>query len=194
MFAATAWAEDQGIRDQRPFRSSVELTTVTATVTDKDGRLITGLDRAAFELFEDGEPQAITQFTRERVPVALAMLLDISDSMFGQRIKDARFAVEQFLFELLDPSDQFCLLAFNHEPHVLSKWTNAANDIRHALDDVRPFGGTAAYDALVSALPLMERRARQRGAIVVISDGADTASDASLRDVRSSLLRSDAFV
>jgi Ca-activated chloride channel homolog len=187
-------AGGQTVKDPQRFHSSVELTTVTATVTDSDGRLITGLERDAFDLFEDGERQAITQFTRERVPVALGMLLDMSDSMFGQRIKDARAAVEHFLFELLDPEDQFFLLAFNHQPHILSRWTSAAADIHRTLEEVRPFGGTAVYDAVVAALPLIERRNRQRAALVVISDGADTASDAGLRDVRSALLRSDAFV
>lgn len=192
--AAVLAAQDERLRDQRPLRSSVELTTVTATVTDKDGRLVTGLPREAFQVFEDGDPQAIAQFTHERVPVALGLLLDASDSMFGQRIKDARAAVEHFLFELLHPDDRFFLLAFNHEPHVLTKWTASAGDVRRALDEVRPFGGTAIYDAIIAGLPLMERRDRQRAAIVVVSDGADTASDATVREARTALLRSDAFV
>jgi VWFA-related protein len=192
--AALLASQDQGFRDARPLHASVELTTVTATVTDAEGRLVPGLPRDAFDVFEDGEPQPIAQFTHERVPVALGMMLDISDSMYGQRIKDARTAVERFLFELLDPQDQFFLLAFNHQPHILTKWTASADLVRKALDGVRPFGGTAVYDAVLSALPLVEQRPRLRAALVIISDGADTASDAALRDVRTALLRSDAFV
>src|SRR6188474_2673080 len=83
-------------QDPQPrFRSGVNLVAVTATVVDKEGHLITGLLRSAFEVFEDGEEQAITQFTNERVPVSLALLLDVSDSMFGQRLIDARSAVER---------------------------------------------------------------------------------------------------
>ena len=63
-----------------------------------------------------------------------------------------------------------------------------------ALAALRPSGGTAIYDAVVSAMPQIDRRNRQRAALLIISDGADTASDATLRDVRSALLRSDAFV
>jgi VWFA-related protein len=66
--------------------------------------------------------------------------------------------------------------------------------VSRALESIRPFGGTAAYDAVIESLPLIARRTRQRAAVVLISDGADTASDATLRDVRSALLRSDAFV
>jgi VWFA-related protein len=114
--------------------------------------------------------------------------------MYGQRIHDARMAVDRFLFELLDPEDEFFILAFNHQPHPLTGWTHSADTVRRALDAVRPSGGTAAYDAIVAVLPYMERRSRERAALLLVSDGADTASNASLREVRSALLRSDAFV
>jgi VWFA-related protein len=68
------------------------------------------------------------------------------------------------------------------------------NDLRPRLDALRAWGGTALYDAVVYSLPLIEKRTRQRAALVLISDGADTASDVALRQVRSALTRSDAFV
>jgi len=182
------------LKDDRPFESGIEITSVTATVTDKEGHLIHDLPRDAFEVYEDGTRQTITQFTRERVPIGLGVLLDISDSMYGQRIQDARAAVDRFLFELLDPADEFFLMAFNHAPRPLTGWTREQAEVRRALAGVRPSGGTAIYDTIVSALPLVERRNRQRAALLVISDGADTASNASMREVRSALLRSDAFV
>jgi VWFA-related protein len=136
----------------------------------------------------------VTEFSNERVPVGLGVLMDVSDSMFGERIKDARAAVERFLFDLLDPSDQFFLVAFNHAPRVLTRWTKAPEDVRRALDTVHPYGATAIYDAVLSALPLFEQRSCERAALLVISDGADTASDATVGRVRSALLSSDAFV
>ena len=78
------------------------MTVVTATVRDADGKLVTGLPKEAFEVYEDGERLPIAQFTNERVPLGLGLLLDISDSMFGRRIKDAGAAVERFLVDLLD--------------------------------------------------------------------------------------------
>jgi VWFA-related protein len=191
---APARAQTPPLRADRPYRSGIELTSITATVTDAEGRLITGLDRSAFEVFEDGSRQEITQFTRARVPVGLGLLLDISDSMFGQRIQDARAAVDKFLFELLDAADEFFILAFNHTPKPLTGWTHDAEDVRRALGGLKPFGGTAAYDAVIESLPLIARRGRQRAALLIISDGADTASNASIREVKSALLRSDAFV
>jgi len=195
--AATAMAAAQTqppLRDHRLYRSGVELTSITATVTDRDGHLIPDLPRDAFEVFEDGERQTVTQFVHDRVPVGLGVLLDISDSMFGKRIQDARSAVDRFLFQLLDPADEFFLMAFNHRPRALTGWTQAHDEVRRALDGVRPTGGTAIYDAIFDALPILDRRTRQRGALLVISDGADTASGATLRELRSALLRNEAFV
>jgi len=189
-----AIAQEPVFREPRLFRSGIEITGVNATVRDTGGRLVTGLSREAFELYEDGEPQTITQFTNERVPVSLGVLLDTSDSMFGRRIKDARAAVERFLFDLLDEGDEYFVMAFNHRALPLTSWTHMPDIVRRALDGTRPAGGTAVYDAVIASLPMFAKRSRERGALVIISDGADTASDSTLRDVHTSLVRSDAFV
>lgn len=192
--ALTLSVQNPTVVDRRPLRSSIELTVVTATVRDADGRLVTGLPRAAFEIYEDGDRQSISQFTNERVPVGLGLLLDISDSMFGRRIVEARGAVERFLLELLKPTDAFFVMAFNHEPRMLTAWTNDPSTVRDVLAALKPWGGTAIYDAIIRAEPMLDVRTRERAALVVISDGADTASDATLREVRTTVLRTDAFI
>jgi Ca-activated chloride channel family protein len=194
--AAVAAAAPQVVVLPQPplFRSQVSLTTVTATVLDRNGALVTGLAREAFDVYEDGNLQPIAQFTNERVPVSLAVLLDVSDSMFGQRLKDARDAITRFVTDLLARGDEYAIVAFNHRQHVLTAWTSDASLATPAMAMLRPFGSTAIYDAIVAALPLADVRSRQRAALLVISDGADTASDMTLRDARSALLRSDAFV
>jgi VWFA-related protein len=191
---ASLSAQQPPVRVERPFQTGIEVTSITATVTDGEGHLVADLPREAFEVFEDGDRQEITQFTRQRVPVGLGVLLDISDSMFGRRIEDARKAVDRFLFDLLDPADEFFLMAFNHKPRAMTGWTRAQAEVQRALAGLQPSGGTAIYDAIVESMPLLEARTRPRGALLVISDGADTASTAALRDVRSALLRSDAFI
>jgi Ca-activated chloride channel family protein len=186
--------DQQPVHDQKPFKSGIELISITATVSDAEGHLITELPREAFEVFEDGEQQTITQFTNQRVPVGLGLLLDVSDSMFGKRIKDARAAVDRFLFDLLNPADEFFVFAFNHKPRPLTGWTRAQDEVQHALATVQPSGGTAIYDTIVESLPLIAKRTRERAAILVISDGEDNSSNATLRELESALLRSDAFV
>jgi VWFA-related protein len=114
--------------------------------------------------------------------------------MFGQRLVDARSAVERFLFDLLDNEDEFSVVAFNHEPRPLTPWTQTPDVVRRAMSTLRPFGSTALYDAMLTVLPMMNTRTKQRASVLIISDGADTASDAALREVRSALVRSDAFV
>ena len=131
-------AQTPPVKDSRTFESGIEITSVAATVTDRDGHPITGLPREAFELFEDGVKQNITQFTNERVPIGLGVLLDYSDSMFGKRMDDARTAVDMFLFDLLSPEDEFFLEAFNHRPKPLTGWTHARQDVVRALAGLRP--------------------------------------------------------
>lgn len=188
-----AGAAQQTAPRQPIFKSAIDLTTVTATVLDKNGALVTGLPREAFDVFEDGEQQEITQFTNERVPVSLCVLLDISDSMYGQRIQDARAAIQEFVGGLMDRGDEFSILAFNHQQQWIARWTSDPAIAPAVMAPLRPSGSTAIYDAIVAAVPAMTVRNRQRAAMLVISDGADTASDRTLRDVRSALLRSDAF-
>ena len=178
----------------RRFKARVDMVNITATVMDADGRLVSGLTRDDFEIYEDGERQAITHFGSDRVPIGLGLLLDVSDSMRGQRIADARASVAHFLFELLGEDDEYFVMSFNHAPRVIASWTTRAEEVLPRLQELRPSGGTSIYDAIMAALPVFEQRSRQRAAIVLISDGADTASDAHVRDVRSALLRSDAFV
>ena len=187
-------AQERPLRAPHPFSSGIEITSIAATVFDPNGRPVADLPRSAFTVREDGELQVVTQFTRDRVPLSLGVLIDVSDSMYGRRLQDARAAVERFLFELLDPSDEFFIMAFNHAPHLLTPWTESRDVVGRALGGLRPSGGTAVYDAVMNALPLVERRSKTRAALVIISDGADTASDATMREVQSALRRQDAFV
>ena len=176
------------------FRARVETVQVTVTVIDAGGRVITGLSRDDFEIFEDGTPQPITQFSDERVPVSLGVLLDASDSMRGQPIVDARTAVDRFLAVLLEGGDEAFVAAFNHLPRIVAPWTRPPASLRGRLEPFRPSGGTALYDALVASAPLFDRRMHTRAALLVISDGADTASDLRLQQARDVLRRTDPFV
>ena len=108
------------------------------TVRDGEGRLVRSLQREDFTVTESGIEQPITQFTRERVPVNLALMLDVSDSMRGPRMDDARLALNTFLEDLLKPEDEAALLVFNHATRVLSNWTTDRELLprlgRHAAD------------------------------------------------------------
>ncbi|MCA1584150.1 MAG: VWA domain-containing protein [Acidobacteria bacterium] len=136
----------------------------------------------------------MAHFTRERLPVSVALVIDASDSMVGARMEDARAALARFLDDLLAPEDEAALVVFNHDPRVAALWTDRRAPLRERLDGIRPSGGTALYDAVTATMPLFESRRHPRGAMVVISDGDDTASDASLMELRNRLTGSDVFV
>ena len=182
------------VRDRNTFRAGSELVTTAVTVRDAEGRLITNLEQKDFVVEEDGVPQPITQFTKERVPVSLALTLDISDSMRGQRMADARSALAHFLDALLAAEDEASLLGFNHETRLFTAWTTLRAGMRQTLDGIRPSGGTAMYDAIDAVLPLFGSRQHPRAAILLVSDGADTASDATPTQLKQLLVRSDVFL
>ena len=191
---AASSSEQRRRRTDDVFRSGIDLVQMSATVVDEDGRLVGDLRREDFEVFEDAERQTITHFTRDRVPLSVGVVLDVSQSMYGQRIDDARLALDRFVADLLDPEDEVFVIVFNHTPRVEVGWTLGPRQLRNRLDDIRPYGGTSIYDAMMEALPLFDVRQHQRAAVVLISDGSDTGSHSNVRDVRRLLRRSDAFV
>ena len=200
--AAVAWqarevlyaARQQRLTSKEVFRAGAELVPTAVTVRDGDGRLVTSLEREDFSVSEAGTEQPITQFSRERVALNLALVLDISDSMRGPRMDDARQALRTFLEDLLKPEDEAALLVFNHATRVLSNWTTDRAPLLAALDEVKPTGGTAIYDAIDTALPLFADRRQPRAAIVLVSDGADTASDTTVIELKQRLGRGDVFL
>ena len=185
-FAVTAAAQS--------FRARLDLVQVTVSVTDASGRLITGLTKDDFQIWEDGVEQQITQFTDERVPVSVGVLLDASDSMRGQPVVDARQALDQFVGELLFPDDEAFVATFNHLPRLATRWRRPPSTLTNVLAGLQPSGGTAIYDSLAETATLFKRRNNIRAAFVVISDGADTASDRTLYQALDVIRRNDAFV
>jgi Ca-activated chloride channel family protein len=182
------------LRGNNNFRAASELVATAVTVRDAEGRLIKDLEQKDFIIEEDGVVQPLTQFTRDRVPISLSLVLDISDSMRGQRISDARGALAHFLDKLLLNDDEASLLGFNHETRMFGPWTLERAGLRPKLEAIRPSGGTALYDAVDVALPLFESRQHPRAAILLVSDGADTASDLTPADLKPKLVRSDVFL
>ena len=176
------------------FRGEVTTVEVAVTVTDNMGRLVTGLAKDNFEVFEDGDAQPLTLFSDKRTPVSVGVLLDTSESMRGQPIVDARTALDRFASTLLEATDEGFVATFSHLPRILTPWTAPPARLAGRLAQERPAGGTAIYDALAAASPMFQRRHLTRAALIVVSDGADTASDRTLAQARDGLRRSDAFV
>jgi len=176
------------------FRTGVELVNVTVTVTDAQGRFVSGLRQEDFEIYENGERQQIAQFDAERVPVSLGIALDTSGSMTGDKIIAAQAALDRFLFDLLGPDDEVFLYRFDSRPDLVQGWTTDRSEVSRALGRVRPVGGTAMYDTLADAVPLAQRGTRRKKAIVVISDGNDTSSRTDEAEVRQLIRETEVLV
>lgn len=182
--ATTAGQESQDPQVFR-FRTGVELINVTATVTDANGRFVSGLRKDDFRLLEDGQEQQITHFNNERVPVSLGLVVDTSGSMEGERWVSARQALNRFLFQLLDRDDELFLYRFDNQPELIESWTTDRERIATGLARIRPRGATSLYDAVAAAVPLAQTGRHRKKAIVLLSDGNDTNSRATIREIKS---------
>lgn len=158
------------------FKTGVELINVTATVTDGSGRFVSGLGKEDFRVYQDDQLQQITHFSSERVPVSLGIVLDTSGSMEGEKMMAARQALDRFLLELLGPEDEVFLYRFDNTPQLVVGWTTDKRRVSAELSRLRPRGGTAMYDAVAEAVPLVQSGKHRKKALVLISDGNDTSS------------------
>jgi VWFA-related protein len=176
------------------FRTGVELINVTATVTDTRGRFVPGLEKADFLVYEDDELQEITHFSNERVPVSLGIVLDTSGSMEGAKMQAAEEALDRFLYELLGPDDEIFIYSFSYQPRLEHGWTTDRASLTRALRRIRPRGNTALFDAVAEAVPMAEEGRHQKKAVVIISDGNDTNSMTSVREVQRLIRETEVLV
>jgi VWFA-related protein len=183
-----------GQPDSFRFKSGVELINVTATVSDGSGRFVPGLRKDDFIVYEDDQPQTVTHFSAERVPVSLGLALDTSASMDGDKIGAARRALDRFLYDLLDRDDEIFLYRFSDSPVLLQGWTTDRRLVTRALGRVAPAGGTAMYDAVVEAIPLAETGRNAKKALIVISDGNDTTSRTPVGELKQLIRKSEVLV
>jgi Ca-activated chloride channel family protein len=180
--------------DSFRFKSGVELINVTATVSDASGRFVSGLRQEDFLVFEDNQPQTITHFSAERVPVSLGIVLDTSGSMAGEKMDAARSALDRFLYELLDRDDEIFLYRFSDTPVLVQGWTSDRRQLTRALDRASPTGGTAMYDAVAEAVPLAQSGKNRKKALVIISDGNDTSSQTTVSELKQMIRESEVLV
>ncbi len=170
-------SEDQG---RFVFKKQVQEVVLHATVVDENGRLITSLDRNAFTVYQNGQPETITSFRREDVPVALGIVVDNSGSM-----RDKRGAVNQALLNLVRASnsqDQVFVVNFSQTPYLDQDFTSDVNLLQTALHQVSSRGSTALYDAVVASnVHLRNNPSLDKKVLLVITDGQDNMSRETLQ-------------
>jgi len=170
--------EDQG---RFVFKKQVQEVVLHATVVDDSGRMITSLGRDAFTVYQNGQPEAITSFRREDVPVALGIVIDNSGSM-----RDKRQKINQAVVNLVRASnsqDQVFVVNFGQTPYLDQDFTSDVNLLQTALHQVSSRGSTALYDAVVASnLHLRNNPSLDKKVLLVITDGQDNMSRETLQD------------
>lgn len=176
LVATTALAAAPAALGTRQFTSGVNLVEVYASVTDRQGQPVKGLTREDFTVREDGAVQQVTAFTAGEFPLSVALALDRSFSMSGQRLAAARSAARLFLGEL-KPADESMLIGIGSTTEVLAPLSTDRARQLEVLSGLDAFGTTGLYDAVIAAIDAIQP-ARGRRALVLLSDGSDRYSTA----------------
>jgi Ca-activated chloride channel homolog len=173
-------------------KTDVKLVLVPVSVTDPMQRLVTGLQAENFQLFEGKRPQEIRHFSSEDVPVSIGIILDASGSM-RDKMSRVRDAVTQFCAEA-NPQDEFFMVAFSDQPHLVTDFTSAPEDLEKELLFTQPKGRTALLDAIYMGLHKMKQARYAKKALLIISDGGDNHSIYMEKEVRAAAKESDVMI
>ena len=170
-------------------RMNVDLVLIPITVTDTMNRLVTGLEKEDFQIYEDNKEQTISSFASQDAPVSIGIIFDLSGSMTSKLIR-ARESILQFI-KTANPEDEFFVIGFNDRPELIEDFTNSVEDIQSRLATVRSGHRTALLDAIYYGVEKMKEAKHQRRALLVVSDGGDNRSRYTEGEVRSQVRESD---
>ena len=152
---------------------------LNATVLDGSGRSVQTLGKDDFHVYEDGVPQTIASFRHEDLPVSLGLLIDSSGSMYDKRVAVDKASLD--FVKLSNPEDEEFLVDFSWEAFIDQDFTNNIDKLQQGLGYIKSSGGTAIYDALVASADYLTKNAKHpKQVLLVITDGEDNASSASL--------------
>ncbi len=176
----------------KPLKVDVNLVLVPVTITDPLNRLVTGLDRENFNLFEGKDLQEIKTFSSEDAPVSIGVIFDMSGSM-GSKIERAREAVIEF-FRTANPQDDFFMITVADKPEEISDFTSSVDDIQGRLLYTVPRGRTALLDAIYLGVSKMRQAKYPKRALLIISDGGDNHSRYTEGEIRSMVKEADILI
>lgn len=176
----------------KPIKKDVDLVLVPVTITDQMDRLVTGLDKDNFRLFEGKQEQEIKHFSSEDAPVSAGIIFDMSGSM-AEKMARAREAVKEFC-SMANPQDEFFMITFADEPHLASDFTANFDEIQNKLVFTSPKGRTSLLDAIYLGIHKMKEAKNHKKALLIISDGGDNHSRYTEGEVRSLVKEADTLI
>ena len=191
--AKTALTTSSGLTAHvRPLKVDVDLVLVPVTITDPLNRLVTGLDKENFQLYEGALPQEIRTFSSEDAPVSLGVIFDSSGSM-SSKMDRAKDAVVEF-FKTANPQDEFFMISFSDEPEEVSDFTSSVDEIQNKLVFAVPRKRTALLDAIYMGVSKMRQAKYAKKALLIISDGGDNHSRYTEGEIKSMVKEADVMV
>ena len=177
-------AQEPSSPQRETFRSAVDLVTIQASVKDAHGRIVNGLTTNDFEVRDNGQLRPILSLRSDRQsPLSLVILVDMSGSMVGPKIAMARQAYDALLAQLHPGRDEVAVFTFDSSLHDRRDFTRDLASLRDALSEFEPFGTTSLYDATAATARQLAARSGTHKAIIVLTDGIDTSSEMTPRDV-----------
>ncbi len=186
-FGSYAAPQAPGEAPESPYKISVDvhLVALQASVHDRHGLFVSDLTERDFEVYEDGVRQSIQLFRHEDVPVTVGLVVDHSGSM-RPKLTEVVAATRSFV-KSSNPEDQMFVVNFNEKVTmglpIALRYTGSADELERAIWRSHPAGMTALYDAVTEGLRRVRESNRDRKVLVVVSDGGDNASKASLDQV-----------
>src|SRR5579863_5021985 len=176
----------------RPLKVDVDLVLVPVTITDPMNRLVTGLEKENFQLFEGNSAQDIRTFSSEDAPVSLGVIFDSSGSM-SSKMDRAKEAVIEF-FKTANPQDEFFMITFNDEPDDVTDFTSSVDEIQNKLVFTVPRRRTALLDAIYMGVSKMRQAKYPKKALLIISDGGDNHSRYTENEIRALVKEADVMI
>jgi len=176
-------------RRNSAIRVDVNLVLVPLTVTDPMNRLVTGLERENFNIFDNNIGQTIKTFSTEDAPVTIGIVFDLSGSM-SSKFTRARKALSEFM-RTCNPQDEFFVIGFNDRPAVIVDYTSDVDDVEARMVMVKPENRTALIDAVYLGVNKLKDAKYDRKALLIISDGGDNRSRYSENELRRVVRESD---
>jgi Ca-activated chloride channel family protein len=176
----------------RPLKVDVDLVLVPVTITDPMNRLVTGLEKGNFQLFEGSSAQEIRTFSSEDAPVSIGVIFDSSGSM-SSKMDRAKEAVIEF-FKTANPQDEFFMITFNDEPEQVSDFTSSVDEIQNKLVFTMPRKRTALLDAIYVGVSKMRQAKYPKKALLIISDGGDNHSRYTESEIKSQVKEADVMI
>jgi VWFA-related protein len=191
LFVVSCWVSVPGQDVEDVIKVDIAMVTVNVVVTDNKGRHISQLKSEDFLVSDEGKPVR-PEFFDAQGPTSIVFVVDISSSMSGEKWNSLKDGMKKFLATAHEDND-YTLITFSDSPHLIA-CSVGAQILWREFNGLKPTGNTALYDGLLLGLSSLDKVRQRHKSLVLLSDGQDNSSSATLRKVNQELLAHSASI